>query len=250
MSTSQARAESYERHRLELVGFTTRLVARNDVAEELVQEAAVRLLRHEDLPDDDAQIRAWLFRVVSNLAIDYLRRHSTWKELVLVDARGRAEADHGYMADSMRLRGSPEMAAIAREHLAVCFACTLRNLPPRQSAALLLREVHGFSTAATADTLEATAVQVKNWVQQARRSMTQRYGHTCALISKNGVCYQCVELDDFFNGRRRDPLAGTDRTLAARLAILRETRRAALGPWHRRMLQLVEDVLNAGLEAD
>lgn len=243
---SSTRAESYERHRPELVNYATRLVLRESIAEELVQEAAVRLLRDQRLPDDDTQIRAWMFRVVSNLAIDYLRRHSTWKEMVLIDTRERAEADPAYVAESLQLRGNPEMAAIAREHLAVCFACTLRNLPPLEAAALLLREVHDFSTTATAKTLDATPVQVKNWIQKARRTMAERYGHTCALVTKQGVCHQCVELDGFFNRQQRDPLAGTTRDLTARLAILRATRQAALGPWHRRMLKLVEDILERG----
>ncbi len=244
MEPSSARAEHFESCRRELVGYATRLVLRDSVAEEIVQEAALRLLGEPALPDDHAQVRAWLFRVVSNLAIDHLRRHSTWKELVLLDTRTRAESDPSYLAQSRQLRGNPEMATIAREHLAVCFACTLRNLPPRRAAALLLREVHGFSVAEAAETLEATPTQVKNWIQLARRAMTQRYAHSCALVTKAGVCYQCVELDEFFNGARRDPLAGTTRGLAARLAVLRETREAALGPWHRRMLKLVEDVLN------
>ena len=67
-----------------------------------------------------------------------------------------------------------------------------------------------------------------------------------ALVTKQGVCHQCVELDGFFNARSRDPLDGTDRTLEARLGILRETREAALGPWHRRMLRLVDEVLEGG----
>jgi RNA polymerase sigma-70 factor (ECF subfamily) len=243
-AASQARAESYERHRRELVNYATRLVLRHGVAEEIVQEAAVRLLAEPRLPDDDRQIRAWLFRVVSNLAIDHLRRHSTWREKVLQDTRQRAEADPAFVAESVALRGNPEMAAIAREHLAVCLACALRNLPPGQAAALLLREVHGFSTAETAAALEATAVQVKNWIQQARRVMTERYAHTCALVTKQGVCYQCVELDGFFNGQQRDPLAGSAKTIAARLNILRDTREAALGPWHRRLLALVDTMLD------
>ena len=247
---SSARVESYERHRRELVTYATRLVLRESIAEELVQEAAVRLLRDDRLPADDAQVRAWLFRVVSNLAIDHLRRHSTWREMVLVDTRHRAEADPEFVGVSHSLRGDPEMAAIAREHLAVCFACTLRNLPPRQAAALLLREVHGFSTSEVAEAVEATPVQVKNWIQQARQTMDERYGHSCALVTKEGVCHQCVELDGYFNGQRRDPLSGSERDVAARLAILRETREAALGPWHRRILKLVEDILAPGPGSD
>jgi len=243
---ADTRAHVYERYRRELVSYATRLVVRESVAEELTQEAALRLLQDERLPNDEGEMRAWLFRVVSNLAIDYLRRHSTWKELVLVDARERGVADPGFVAESLQMRGSPELMAIAREHLAVCFACTLRNLPPQQAAALLLREVHGFSTAEAAETLEATVVQVKNWIQEARRTMEERYAHTCALVTKQGVCHQCVELDGFFNEQSRDPLQGTERNLEARLAILRETREAALGPWHRRMLRLVDDVLEGG----
>ncbi|MGE0451761.1 MAG: RNA polymerase sigma factor [Vicinamibacterales bacterium] len=240
-----ARASCYEQCRPELLTYATRMVLRPEVAEELVQEAAVRLLRDERLSPDRAQIRAWLFRVVSNLAIDHLRRHSTWREMVLLDTRDRAEADAGYVAESLAMRGNPETEAIAREHLAVCFACTLRNLPPQQAAALLLREVHGFSTEETANTLDATPVQVKNWIQRARRTMTERYRHTCALVTKAGVCHQCVELDGFFNGQARDPLAGSSRTVAPRLAILKETRQAALGPWHRRLLRLVEQIVDA-----
>ena len=79
--------------------------------------------------------------------------------------------------------GNPDMAAIAREHLAVCFACTLRNLQAPQAAAFLLRAVHAFSTTETADALDATPIQVKNWIQQARRTMEDRYEHTCALVA-------------------------------------------------------------------
>lgn len=246
MPVTNQRGEVYERHRSELLNYATRLVLRDAVAEELVQDAAVRLLEDHRLPDDERQIRAWLFRVVSNLAIDYLRRHSTWKELVLIDTQKRGEADRGFVAESESMRGSPELKAIAREHLAVCLACTLRNLPPEQAAALLLREVYGFSAAETAEMLDATTTQIKNQIQRARRALEERYAYTCALVAKQGVCYQCVELDGFFNGRRRDPLDTTARSLEARLAILRDTRTAALGPWHKRMLMLVEDVLRPG----
>ena len=237
-------ADIYERHRQELVCFATRLVIRRAVAEDLVQEAALRLLQQDALPIDDDNVRAWLFRVVSNLGIDHLRRHATKKEVVLVDVRGRAESNAGFMAESNRMRGSAETRAIAREHLMTCFACTLRNLPPQQAASLLLKEVHGYSVAEVADLLGATFPQAKNWLQEGRRAMEMRYAATCALIAKEGVCYQCSELDQFFNGTNADPLAGTSRDLDARLAILREHRASPPGVWHTKMLRLVEDVID------
>lgn len=121
---TDTRTETYERHRAELVNYAARLVLRDGVAEELAQDAAVRLLQTDSLPDDPCQIRAWPFRVVTNLALDHLRRRSTWKEMVLIDTRGHAESDPGFVAQSMRMRGTPEMSAIAREHLAVCWGVT------------------------------------------------------------------------------------------------------------------------------
>lgn len=243
MSTPDTRAAAYERHRRELLAYATRMVVRPDVAEDIVQDAAVRLLRSDGAPDDAAHLRAWLFKVVTNLAIDHLRRHSTWRERVLVHTKERCTRDEAFLAASRSMRATPEQQAIAKEHLMVCFSCTLRNLAPYDAAALLLKEVYGFSTSETAEALEATDVQVKNWLQRARRELEARYADTCALVTQQGVCHQCVELDAFFNGQQRDPLHGTARDVEARLAILRRDRGASLGPWHRQMLRILDEVI-------
>jgi len=243
VTASAALSQGWQRLRPELVGYLRRLLAREELAEEVAQQAALRAVEAEDVPEDAAGLRAWLFRVATNLALDHLRRHATWREGVLDETRGRAEGDAAFVAESRLLSGSPEMRSIAREHLAVCMACTLRNLRPEESAALLLREVHGFTVEETARAMDARFAQVKGWIQSARARLTERYASTCALVSQAGACFQCVELDRFFGAGAGDPLAGTARDLDARLVILRERREAPLGPWHRRMMQLVDDVL-------
>jgi RNA polymerase sigma-70 factor (ECF subfamily) len=134
------------------------------------------------------------------------------------------------------------MAAIAREHLALCFSCVLRNLDVKRGAALLLREVVGFSVAETAEILDASFGQVKNWIQDARAEMTERYAESCALITKRGVCYQCVELDDFFNGSKRNPLEGTDGALDARLALVRGLPPGDINAWHKELLGILGEL--------
>ena len=235
-------AAIYDRHRPELVAYLDRMVVQTGVAEEIAQEAALRLVQHPHVAEDESSVRAWLFRVSTNLALDHLRRHSTKRELPLLDIRERAEADADFVSASDRLRGSPETKAIAREHLVACFACTLRNLPGQQAAALLLKEVHGFSTEEVAAVLDARFGQVKHWIQAAREVLTRRYATTCALVAKDGVCYQCVELDDFFNGRKSNPLGGAAH-LDARLAILRELKDKPLGTWHAKLFDVVRDII-------
>lgn len=100
MTTTRAGvAATFQSSRRTLTGYLTRLVAREDIAEELVQQAAVRALEQEDLPEDPAELRTWFFRVATNLALDHLRKHSTWREGVLGETRGRAEHDPGFVAE-------------------------------------------------------------------------------------------------------------------------------------------------------
>lgn len=232
---------AYESSRRDLKSYLTRMVVRPEVAEELVQEAATRMLARGGAPAVADEARALMFRIGTNLALDHLRRHSTWRETVLLEAREQAIDDEDFVAESKALCGSPEMASIAREHLAMCLSCTLRNLLPQWAAAILLVEVYGFTLDEAARILDASPLQAKNWVQSARARLRDKYASTCALINKQGVCYQCSELSEFFNGRPNDPLANTERDIDARLAILREQR--DVGPWHRLMMRIVDDVL-------
>lgn len=226
----------------ELSAYLCRLVIRPQVAEDLLQTTYLRCLEaHERLPDSGDGVRAWLFRVASNLAFDELRRHATWRETMLGDLRSEAESNPDFMNRSREMIGTPETKAIAREHLVACMACLLRNLPERKAAAVLLKEVHDFSLAEAASILEATPAQVKNWLQEGRAFLVERYGATCALLEKQGVCHQCVELDGFFAAGRGSPLGG-ETDLDARFAIAADCNRRPWGAWHRIMLDLIEEL--------
>lgn len=236
-------ANDFEAHRLELTAYLTRLVTRLDIAEELSQQTALRMLESKRLPGSRRAFRAWLYRIATNLAIDHLRRHHTWRESILAEAQANAEENEAFLERSSQWAGSPEMKNIAREHLIVCFSCTLRNLPALQSAALLLREVYGFTVEETAAVMDASFAQVKGRIQSARAAIKKRYAESCALVRQQGVCYQCVELDDFFNGKGRNPLEATPGDLDSRLGILKANRTATLGPWHKMMMQLIDEIL-------
>ena len=70
--------------------------------------------------------------------------------------------------------------------------------------------------------------------------MRDRYQQTCALVNKQGVCHQCVELSGFFRAEERDPLAGTAGDLDARLGVVRGCDTSGPGPWTRMLDTLTE----------
>jgi RNA polymerase sigma-70 factor, ECF subfamily len=228
----------FDRLRPELAAYLCRLVVRPHVAEDLAQTAFVRLIESGPVGPDST--RAWLFRVATNLAIDELRRHSKWRESMVLDLREAAESNSAFAAQSGALIGTPETKMVAQEHLATCFACTLRNLPERKAAAFLLKEVHGFTIAEMAELLEAA--RAKNWLREARAYMRARYEQTCALMTKQGVCYQCVELADFFRSEEGNPISGASDHLDARVKILKDLRSRPPGKWHSLLLELLDDL--------
>ena len=233
-------AAAWERNRPDLLRYVRRLLIDPEAAEDVVQQAAVRAMSAASPPTGDVEVRKWLFRITSNLAIDELRRRRTWSETALFDAREDAERDPDFVASSIALRGNPEASAIAQQHLTFCFSCVLRSLPPHRAAALLLAEMYGFTLQEAASILSASRIQVKNWLQEARAALASRHVDRCALVQKKGVCYQCSELATFFNGAPHDPLAGTNGTLEDRLRVV-STCESDLGVWHRRLLRIIED---------
>lgn len=236
--------QQFESSRKELTAYLCRLVVRPQIAEELAQTTFLKCFEASDrLPDTGNGVRAWLFKVATNLAIDELRRHSTWKESVVFDLRETAEASPIVLEQSMSLIGTPETKAIAREHLVACLSCTLRNQPEHKAAALLLKEVHGFSLEEIADMLDSTQTQAKNWLQEARNFMVARYSNTCALINKTGICYQCVELDEFFMAKQGNPLSGGVDHFESRLRIARELSEKSWGEWHKTVLGLLNEMI-------
>jgi len=227
--------------RPEVAGYLRRLLVRPDQVEDVSQTAYLKALEALDrAPAERAQTRAWLFRIATNTALDELKRHSSWRESALFDLRARAESDPAFLRRSEQLVGTPETKAIAREHVAACFACVLRSFPQQKAAALLLREVHGFAVGEIAEWLESSPVQVKNWLQETRRDMERRYAQTCALVSKRGVCHQCVELDGYFRADAGAPLAPGG-SLEARLAVIRQLREGNASPWHELLFGLLDD---------
>lgn len=150
-----------------LLRYLERMVRDLAVAEELVQEAFIRVHEARERYRPQARFSTWLYRIATNLALNELRR-----------PRHRAVHRSADAADAPPLvatgPGADDVVEARRRAGAAQRA--LGDLPEKQRAALCLAAVEGLSYAEVAEALDVTEKAVKSLVHRARTSLAQRLG--------------------------------------------------------------------------
>jgi RNA polymerase sigma-70 factor (ECF subfamily) len=142
--------------------FATRLVGDPDTAEDLVQEALVRVVRSWSGFRGEAAFRTWLFRIVINVFRDSLRRSS------------RADESLPGADDVVDARLDDPAQAAATAELGQRVAHEVSRLPPRQREVLVLSAYEGLSTAEIAAVLEISEANVHSTLFAARARLKTR----------------------------------------------------------------------------
>jgi RNA polymerase sigma-70 factor, ECF subfamily len=148
---------AYEVLHGELFAFIARSVRDDAEAEDLLQEAFLRLTREARAGRFPTQHRAWLYRVASNLVISRSRRRGTVARFL--DRFGAAEHE-------ATVGESPEAGAIRRER-SMGLDAALRQLAPDARAGLLLA-AQGFSGAEIAGMLGRSENATRTLLCRAR----------------------------------------------------------------------------------
>ncbi|WP_234380470.1 RNA polymerase subunit sigma-70 [Streptomyces sp. CMB-StM0423] len=173
-----------EAYRRELQVHCYRMTGSYDESEDLVQETFLKAWRGRETYEGRAAVRAWLYRIATNTCLDHLRRHSRTParyERLPGMAHGDAEPParitwlqpypDDLLADVPAADAGPEAQAVARETVDLVFLAALQHLPPRQRAALVLRDVVGLPAAETARLLDLSTAAVNSALQRARPAL-------------------------------------------------------------------------------
>ena len=157
-------------YRRELHVHCYRMLASFDDAEDAVQETLLRAWRGRSSYDGRTYFRAWLYRIATNVCLDAVRRHSRSSGEVawLQPYPDRMLDEIAPPADE------PDAVAVDRETIELAFLVALQALPARQRAALIARDVLGWSAADTAVLLETSVAAANSALQRARATMQER----------------------------------------------------------------------------
>jgi RNA polymerase sigma-70 factor (TIGR02960 family) len=174
-------------HRRELQLHCYRILGSTQDAEDMVQETLISAWRSLEAFEGRASVRSWLYRIATNRCLDALRARSRRPREVPAmhqerapEPTGRSEPTWVEPYPDVLLEDIPERAPgpaaryEARESIELAFIVALQGLPPRQRAALVLRDVLGFRTAEVAEMLATGELSVKGTLQRARATLQAR----------------------------------------------------------------------------
>jgi RNA polymerase sigma-70 factor (ECF subfamily) len=157
-------------------------------AEDALQDALLRAWRGLAKFEGRSTLRSWLYRITTNACLDVIARRP--KRVLPIDhgPAARPDQDLGepltesvwvepYADEQVGLEdgyAAPAARYERRESVELAFIAALQHLPATQRAALILRDVLGFSAREAAEALETTVASVNGALRRARKAVAKR----------------------------------------------------------------------------
>ena len=168
-------------------------------AEDALQETLVSAWRNLGEFGQRSSLRTWLYKIATNRCLDMLRASQRPRiaaplpEATLPEPTGAGDPpwlepypdvllDH--LVDQ---RPGPEARYETTEAISLAFITALQLLPPRQRAALVLRDVLGYHAAEVAQMLDATQESVQSALKRARATVDNHLADSSSTGSGSGT---------------------------------------------------------------
>jgi len=159
------------RYQVRLLNFVYRMIGDRERAEDLVQEAFLRVYRHLDRFDRNRKFSTWIYTIASNLAKNELRNRSR-SPFVALEPTGHSP-DAGERPIEFEDRTSRPDALYERRSLRALVDETVAKLSSHHREVFVLRELEGKSYEEIAEIMHCNLGTVKSRLNRARQSFAE-----------------------------------------------------------------------------
>lgn len=144
-------------------------------ANDIYQEAYLRVYRNLHSFRFDCSFQTWLYRIVTNLCLDALRKRRVRKEESGTVETADGVVDRMATVEEQRVHGNPQREVLARE-MRERIDGALGGLTPRERMVFELRHYHGMRLRAIGETLGTSEEAAKNCLFRATQKMRAALG--------------------------------------------------------------------------
>jgi RNA polymerase sigma-70 factor (ECF subfamily) len=152
-----------DRYRKRIYWVAYNMVGDEQDATDITQEAFVRVFKSLHRFDPRYRFYTWLYRIVSNLSVDLLRKRGGRKS-VSIESVGDMKSD-----------GIGAHESLEKLELGERVRAVLDRLPPPYKQVMVLRELKGFSAKEVADMVDSTHATVRWRLHRARKLFREEW---------------------------------------------------------------------------
>lgn len=175
-----------DRHQRRAFAIAVGLVRDENDAREIVQEAFLRVYRGIGTFEGGSSFFTWLYRIVTNLAIDLMRKPGR-RAAELDETRNVADDPEGELALVSRIDGADPIDVVRRKEMAARIQTALDALPSYHRAVIIMREVDGLSYEEMAEAMGVSKGTIMSRLFHARQKMQKALADVYAELDKTGV---------------------------------------------------------------
>ena len=158
------------------LGFLERRVGDRGLAEDILQDAFIKVMNRPELAPTDEGVIPWFYRTLRNATIDRFRRQGTASRALEAFAR------------ELETHTAPEPEMLAE--ICACVTRLADSLKPEYAEALRAIEVEGTPVKSFAEAHGLSANNAGVRVHRAREALKKRVTESCGTCAEHG-CRNC-----------------------------------------------------------
>ena len=158
-----------------VLGLAMNLLRSPEDARDAYQEAFLRVYKNIHLFRFDCSFYTWLYRIVTNICLDHLRKRKIRKEEPALVETADGPIDRTVTAEEDRAAGDPERSLWNRQ-LSTRIRDALEQLTPRERMVFELRHYQGMRLRTIGEILDTTEEAAKNCLFRATQKMRAGLG--------------------------------------------------------------------------
>jgi len=180
-------ADVFGEYQRPIYNYLLRMTQNQTEAEDLTQETFIRIQRGLPTFRGEASLSTWLYRIATNVSLDYFRR-STTRQAKTALSLEETESGREWFVDEM---ASPPEQLAAQSEMSGCVQTFIGRLPPSYRPVLVLPDLQGLKNREIADVLDCSLGTAKIRLHRARKKLRATLDAGCDFAHDERNVFVC-----------------------------------------------------------